>query len=79
MLDFEVSRNFGQDEQGVDAPPVMHSTGRTTYDDASTGSFNSMQSSEQLQSSMVAWSTPSQPRLPHSDNTFSHTDSSTVG
>ena len=55
----------------------MHNTGRTGYDDASTGSFNSMQSSEQLPSSMVSWTAP-QPRIPHAES-FHATDATGVG
>lgn len=76
MLGFEVQQNFIKHQLGLNAVPVMHNTGRTSYDDASTGSFNSMQSSEQLPSSMVAWTTP-QPRISHSD-TF-HSDAASVG
>ena len=55
----------------------MHNTGRTGYDDASTGSFNSMQSSEQLPSSMVSWTAP-QPRIPHAES-FHAADATGVG
>ena len=65
-------------EFGVDAPVMHNTTGSGNYENASTGSFtsinSSMQSSEQLPSSMVAWTTP-QPRLSHSDSFHSETPS----